>query len=360
MKKAKVILILTLTWVIILTASFGSVIYAEETNTLVENNQMIDHQSDIDFNEEEEPQKGNRGKQVVNEKNPVREIQRQEKKRLEMEKDIIEGEKDRLEEEKNELETLLKQAKEEGYYELAEQIKQEISLKKEEIKNKKQEMKISITEMRNAIKKSYTDEEIEDLDKIASKLKEKHKDIRVMPVDSIVARGRNIKFDVPPVIKGGRTLIPVRALSEGFGAEVIWNSEEREVIIRKGEKEIILKIDSNIAYINGEEIEIDASPQILNNRTIVPLRFIIENLGLKIKWDSETETIEIGEDNDEDTNTEDNDEDTNTEDNDEDTNTEDNDEDTNAEDNDEDTNAEDNDEDTNAEDNDEDTNASED
>ena len=118
----------------------------------------------------------------------------------------------------------------------------------------------------------------------------------MLGVDSVIAKGKNFKFDTPPVIKGGRTLIPVRAITEGFGANVEWNTETQQVTITKGEKVIILIIGSDTAVVNGEEIQIDSKSEILNGRTVVPLRFIIENFGLKVEWDDETETIEIEED----------------------------------------------------------------
>jgi hypothetical protein len=124
-------------------------------------------------------------------------------------------------------------------------------------------------------------------------LKAKYKEIKVLGIDSVITTGKSIKFDTPPVIKEGRTLIPIRAITEGFGAEVSWNAETQEVTITKDDKVIILKIGSNTMLVNGEEIQIDAKSEIMNGRTVVPLRFVIENLGLKAEWDDETETIEI-------------------------------------------------------------------
>jgi len=188
--------------------------------------------------------------------------------------------------------------------------------------------------------------------------------------ERIKVRGMNLKFDVPPVIKDGRTLIPVRAIMNGLGAMVEWNAEEQTVTITRDDKIIVLNLlpdpetGKYIATVNDEVIELDVPAQLVSNRTFVPLRFIAQTLGEAVDYDEDTGEINIGDEdtNDEDTNDEDtNDEDTNDEDtNDEDTNDEDtNDEDTNDEDtNDEDTNDEDtNDEDTNDEDtNDENTN----
>ncbi|AFS77254.1 copper amine oxidase-like protein [Gottschalkia acidurici 9a] len=106
-------------------------------------------------------------------------------------------------------------------------------------------------------------------------------------------KNKDIKFDTPPVIKEGRTLIPVRAITEGFGANLEWNEETKEVKINKDGNEIILKIGSDIALVNGKEVKLDVNANTFSNRTYVPLRFISENLGLKVEWDDESQTVEI-------------------------------------------------------------------
>jgi membrane-associated HD superfamily phosphohydrolase len=166
-----------------------------------------------------------------------------------------------------------------------ERVKDEIEKRKEKVEKLREEM--------NKIRERYSDKELEMLRETAKELKEKIKDIKVLPVEKLIIKGKNLKFDTPPVIKGERTLIPVRALTEGFGATVTWNGEEKTVTISKDNNLIVLNVDSNKIYVNGEEKEIDVPAQIMNGRTVVPIRFIVENLGLKVKWDAEEETIEI-------------------------------------------------------------------
>ncbi|SHK19019.1 Copper amine oxidase N-terminal domain-containing protein [Geosporobacter subterraneus DSM 17957] len=160
-------------------------------------------------------------------------------------------------------------------------------------KAEKQDMKVSIKALKEAAKNAYSSEEIEKLQQQVAELKATYSGIKTLPIENIVSKNMKMKFDTPPVIKDGRTLIPVRALTEAFGATVDWNSETKKVTIIKGDIEIILKIDSKTATVNGEEVTIDAPAEIMNKRTVIPLRFIVEQLGLKINWDEETETIEI-------------------------------------------------------------------
>jgi hypothetical protein len=224
---------------------------------------------------------------------------REAKDKLEVEKDALEVEKDALESQKDALEVQYEAAKVSGSTELAGQLAAQIEALKKEIESKKQLMKDTQDEIKATIRSTYTSEELNSIEQLSEKIKKENIGITVMPVDSIVAKGKVIKFDTPPVIKDGRTLIPVRALSEAFGATVAWDPVEQKVTISNGTTQIVLNLNSNTAYVNGTEVAIDVAATTLSNRTIVPLRFITETLGLKVDWDEETDTVEISDDTDE-------------------------------------------------------------
>jgi hypothetical protein len=134
--------------------------------------------------------------------------------------------------------------------------------------------------------------------------------------ERIRVRGMNLKFDVPPVIKEGRTLIPVRAVMNGLGAQVEWNGETKTVTITRGDKVIVLNLATGETTVNGEVITIDVPAQSINNRTFVPLRFIAQTLGETVNYDDNTGDISIGDETttpDDTTPTDTNDEDTTTE-----------------------------------------------
>lgn len=103
------------------------------------------------------------------------------------------------------------------------------------------------------------------------------------------------QMDVAPFIDktSGRTLVPVRFISEYLGLEVSWNPILRQVTIKSINKNILLTIGSKIAYINGSPHEMDVAPTILNSRTFVPLRFVSEIMGYNVNWDSKTQSITI-------------------------------------------------------------------
>lgn len=109
----------------------------------------------------------------------------------------------------------------------------------------------------------------------------------------IRANGRPVKFDVPPVIKDGRTLVPVRALTEALGAEVTWDQETNSVTVTLGDTVIMLVIGDNVIYVNGEPVELDTQSANVNGRTVLPLRAIVEHLDGQITYDPVTNDIDV-------------------------------------------------------------------
>jgi hypothetical protein len=99
-------------------------------------------------------------------------------------------------------------------------------------------------------------------------------------------------MDAPPVIMESRTLLPIRYVAEPLGAVVKWDPGAERVTVSLGGKFIELWIGSNAAAVNGQNIFIDSqnpkvTPVILPpGRTMLPLRFIAENLGCRVDWDS--------------------------------------------------------------------------
>ncbi|MDD5639142.1 MAG: copper amine oxidase N-terminal domain-containing protein [Candidatus Pacebacteria bacterium] len=103
--------------------------------------------------------------------------------------------------------------------------------------------------------------------------------------------------DVYPLICKNRTFLPIRFVVDPIGAFLSWEGHERKVIIGIENKKIELWIDNPIARVNGIKTQIDSNPEIvpfiLQGRTMLPIRFIAENLGAQVNWDAETKEIEI-------------------------------------------------------------------
>lgn len=104
---------------------------------------------------------------------------------------------------------------------------------------------------------------------------------------------KQLSFEVKPVIENGRTLVPVRTIFEAMGAEVGWNAASRTVTASKGAITVSMPISASTAKVNGSSCKLDVPPQIRNGRTLAPLRFVGEAFGGRVSWDSNTRTIYI-------------------------------------------------------------------
>lgn len=102
-----------------------------------------------------------------------------------------------------------------------------------------------------------------------------------------------IETDTPPAIVDGRTLVPFRAIFEALGAEVSWDKETHTATGTRDGIVIEIPIGSTTAYVNGEAKELDVPAQIINDRTMVPARFISETLNCKVTWDGHTKTAAV-------------------------------------------------------------------
>jgi N-acetylmuramoyl-L-alanine amidase len=114
---------------------------------------------------------------------------------------------------------------------------------------------------------------------------------------TLIIDGKELKTgDMPAIIIGDRTLVPVREVCEtvSVGAVVQWDNEKKEVYISNEDKYIVLKINSKTAYVNGKPIELDVPAKIVRDvnkkygKTMVPIRFVSEQLGFDVKWDNKT------------------------------------------------------------------------
>lgn len=109
----------------------------------------------------------------------------------------------------------------------------------------------------------------------------------------ILIDGEPLTMDVAPIIVDGRTLVPVRAILEKLGADIHWNPNTRVVTATKDSIQIQLQIDNPIAFVNNQPITLDVPPRIIDSRTLIPLRFVAENLDMLVDWIPSTRTITI-------------------------------------------------------------------
>lgn len=110
---------------------------------------------------------------------------------------------------------------------------------------------------------------------------------------NITINGDRLDSDVPPYVKDGRTLGPLRVILEALGMSVTWDDVAQTATGVKGNVTISVTIGSNVASVNGEDKTLDVAAEITNGRTMVPVRFFAENLNMNVEWDNYTKTVII-------------------------------------------------------------------
>jgi hypothetical protein len=109
----------------------------------------------------------------------------------------------------------------------------------------------------------------------------------------VFINGTALVMDVPPVQKEGRTLVPIRAIGEALMAKVDWEGATKKVTVTLGDKTVQLFLGSKTAYVNGKTITLDVPAMAVEGRTMVPLRFISESLGASVQWSGKLRRIDI-------------------------------------------------------------------
>ncbi|MCL2368353.1 MAG: stalk domain-containing protein [Oscillospiraceae bacterium] len=111
---------------------------------------------------------------------------------------------------------------------------------------------------------------------------------------SVTLDGAPLTFDVAPRLVGGRTMVPVRAVFEALGAEVTWDEPTVTVTAYTPDGNVItLVIGSTTLHLNEVAYEMDVAPFVTGARTLAPIRFIAEALGVTVEWDPDTWTVHL-------------------------------------------------------------------
>lgn len=107
--------------------------------------------------------------------------------------------------------------------------------------------------------------------------------------------GEKLEFDVNPIIENGRTMVPFRKIFEELGCSVSYLNDEDGMLVSAwhGSDLIRLRIGEYNMAINGEDRELEVAPEIVDSRTLVPLRAVSEALECNVKWNGNTRTVDI-------------------------------------------------------------------
>ena len=160
---------------------------------------------------------------------------------------------------------------------------------------------VSVDGVSQGIVSSYTFSNVTSNHTISARFQqEKKQTVIVLQIGNcrFTVNGSSATLDSSPVIKNGRTLVPIRAIIEALRGTVGWDGTARKATVTLGSATIDLWIGWNAATVNGMSISIDSTnanvvPEIINGRTMLPLRFVTENLGATVGWDAATQTITI-------------------------------------------------------------------
>lgn len=97
--------------------------------------------------------------------------------------------------------------------------------------------------------------------------------------------GTPVAFDTPPQMIGGRLLVPVRQILERLGMHLEWEPGRRTLTAARGEQMVMLTVDSRFAMANWQPVVLDVPARITAGRLLVPLRFLVEATGGEVDWD---------------------------------------------------------------------------
>lgn len=128
-----------------------------------------------------------------------------------------------------------------------------------------------------------------DGDKVVIELQINNKDIKINGITKELDPGRG----TVPQIVNNRTMLPIRAIIEALGGKVEYEPVDRKITIKLDDETIDMWIGNTSIKVNNNDKTLDVAPFITYDRTMVPVRFIVENLGYEVEWKEETKTVII-------------------------------------------------------------------
>ncbi|MHC1723515.1 MAG: serine hydrolase [Aminipila sp.] len=109
----------------------------------------------------------------------------------------------------------------------------------------------------------------------------------------IFTNGNELSLRQMPVMEKERMLVPYKEIAKALGAEATWNETKKMVTIIKGNKTLMFTIADQYAIVNGNKMTLDIPATMVNDNVYIPVRFICENLGYKVNWDNQQNTMYI-------------------------------------------------------------------
>jgi len=209
-----------------------------------------------------------------------------------------------LEEKKLNLEFQYELADIMGESDNAEALQTKIDAITSQINELKDELKDIIAARYAAAQKMYNSQELKDLAQNKNLIKKKFADASTLEAGSVCVNNNLIKFDALPYVRGGKTMVPLRAISQELGLIPEYMSQDGSVKISDGTTEVVIYANGKIT-VDGESYGLAAKAEFACNRTFVPLRFLAETFGLEVTYNSTSGDIDIDDPGDGDPETDD-------------------------------------------------------
>ncbi|GIO33200.1 MULTISPECIES: stalk domain-containing protein [Paenibacillus] len=110
---------------------------------------------------------------------------------------------------------------------------------------------------------------------------------------SFTSNGQSKTMEAAPVMKGSSTYIPIKYVLDTFGGQATWDAANQRITVTRGGKVMDLTVGNTDFILNGKRKGASVAPYINSGRTLVPLRLVSEQLGLNVKWEQNTKTVTI-------------------------------------------------------------------
>jgi len=108
---------------------------------------------------------------------------------------------------------------------------------------------------------------------------------------SVTLDGTQIQFGVPPQMIEGRTLVPLRAIFEALGADIVWDGQTQTVTAVRNYTTVVMQVGNPVITVNNASVTLDVAPRIIDGATLVPARAVGESFGVDVDWNGATQTV---------------------------------------------------------------------
>ena len=120
----------------------------------------------------------------------------------------------------------------------------------------------------------------------------------IMPIQAaedikVCIDGNFVKFDVKPQIIDGRTMVPIRAIFEAMGATVLWNDSNKTATCTKDNTVVKMTLGEKFRDVDGIRLSMDVAPVIVDGRILTPARYVAESFGYVVEWDGVNKIVNI-------------------------------------------------------------------